>query len=61
MKIIEAAVTKRYNANSEALDLSRFHTAAGERMVMYNIYTQRNFSVEDSTLRYINTPIEPIE
>jgi hypothetical protein len=29
--------------------------------VMYNIYTQRNFSVEDSTLRYINTPIEPIE
>jgi hypothetical protein len=51
MKIIKAAVVKRYNANSEALDLSRFHTAASERMVMYNTHTdrERNFSVEDST------------
>jgi hypothetical protein len=40
MKIIKAAVAKRYNANSKALDLSWFHTAADERMVMYNTHTQ---------------------
>jgi PIN domain nuclease of toxin-antitoxin system len=33
---IKAAMVKRYNANLKALDLSRFHTDPGERMVVYN-------------------------
>jgi hypothetical protein len=35
---IKAAMAKRYNADLKSLDLSRFHTDAGERMVMYSIH-----------------------
>jgi hypothetical protein len=35
---VKAAVVKRYNANLKALDLPRFHTDPGERMVVYNIH-----------------------
>jgi hypothetical protein len=33
---IKAAVVKRYNADLKALDLSRFHTDAGERKGKYS-------------------------
>jgi hypothetical protein len=35
---MKAAMVKRYNANLKALDLSRFHTDPGERMVVYNTH-----------------------
>jgi PIN domain nuclease of toxin-antitoxin system len=35
---IKAAMVKRYNANLKALDLSRFHTDPGERMVVCNTH-----------------------
>jgi hypothetical protein len=38
---IKAAMVKRYNANSKALDLSQFHVDPGERMAMYDTHTHK--------------------
>jgi hypothetical protein len=37
---IKAVMAKHYKAKSKALDLSRFHTDPGERMVMYNTHIE---------------------
>jgi hypothetical protein len=53
---IKAAMVKRYNGNLKALDLSRFHTDPGERMVVYNteclfaLYVkQKQWIIEESS------------
>jgi hypothetical protein len=40
---LKAAIVKRYNANLKALDLSRFHADAGERMVI--VYSELSFTL----------------
>jgi hypothetical protein len=34
---VKAAMVKRYNANLRALDLSRFHTDPGEKMLIHTV------------------------